>query len=218
MAKKNIEPQIPLKKGGLSACVINAELLQELWDELHKDGDFVWIGVVGTGGDLLGKEDERPYQEVSSWQELGELLQSIPRIDRFNLTVEIPDKGTVGIKFKNYTSPTGALLVTGPDQAWTEEKFKAVKAIFEARRQDFEALLFSWIGFGVVQSAIPLSVSFIVVMLLAGLLIPYEIRHSHWVWWITAFTVVVTLRSAYTISNQLIIYTLKRYSYIQWRS
>jgi len=51
----------------------------------------------------------------------------------------------------------------------------------------------------------------------AVLLIPAEFRRSDFVWWITAGTVVLTLRLAYSISDQLILYIVKKFPYVRWQ-
>lgn len=209
-----------IQKGRLPACTINDQLLQRLWAELDAEAGFVTSIIVGTDGDLLGKEDEaeRPFQELKTREELANLLKTISRVDRLLLSVEVPNKGQITIKFKNYTSPQGTLTVEGSELTWVNDKFQDLIALFNTTRDSFVTPLYSWMGFGVIQSGIPLTVSFVLIMFLADLFIPYNIRHSYWVWWLTAITMVATLRLAYTISNKLIIYSLSRYPYIKWHS
>lgn len=216
---KDVVAEGSMEKGRLPACAINVQLLQRLWNELNQDGDVSCSVIVGTGGDLLGKVDkeERPYQKPASLEDLLTVMKSVPRIDSLSITAEVTGKGTIQIEFKNYTPPTATLKVTGSDNHWAKAKYEAIKTIFDNTRDNFVTLLYSWCGFGVVQTVIPLSLSFILVLLVADLAIPYNIRYSQWLGWLTALTLVVTLRFAYTISDRLIIYTLTKYPYIRWR-
>lgn len=205
------------KRGPLSACILDKPFMIKLWDNIGRDGEFVWQAKVGTGGDLLGKQEERPEQIITDWNELIELLESLPRIDGLNITFEVPEKGIIGIVFKNYTPAGGILTVIGQESAWIEATFNSLKDLFAEHKEGY-SVIYSRLGFGVIQTLIPLSISFVLVMALAAIFIPSHIRHSEWVWWITAGTLVLTLRSAYTISDKMIIHVLKNYPYIRWLS
>lgn len=202
-------------KGRLPACIITNELMEKLWDIMGSDGDVNWQAAVGTGGDLLGKQQDRPRQVITDWQELVARLEILPRIDQLDITTTVTGKGTITITFKNYAPAGGILVVNGQTKEWAEKQFAGIKVLFDSYKDNYATMLNSKIGFGLVHTVIPLISSFILVMVLAGLLIPVSIRRSQWVWWITAGTIVVTLRLAYTISDKLIIYVLKKYPYIQ---
>lgn len=204
-------------KGPLPACGFDADLMQKLWDILREDEEFHWEAKIDIGGDLLGKQDERQERTVATWEELTNMLRSLQRIDGVHIDASVPDKGAVSIIFRNYT-PAGGVLAVGGNQEWAESKYDAIMELFTRHREKFVTLLYSRLGFGVVQTVIPLAVSFVVVMLLAAVLIPYNIRNSELLWWITAGTIIITLRLAYTLSDKLIIYVLKNYPYIHWLS
>lgn len=211
MANQNV------KRGPLPALILDRAFLDKLWGNFANDGEFAWLAKVGTGGDLLGKQEKRPEQEITDWNELVELLESLPRIDSLNITVEIPDKGVIGIIFKNFTPAGGILAVTSENEAWRNAKFSSLVELFDDNAESFSTKLYSRLGFGVIQTLIPLTLSFILVMAAASF-IPSYIRHSELVWWVTAGTLVVTLRLAYTISDKMIIYVMKNYPYIRWLS
>lgn len=204
-------------RGPLPACGFDTALMRKLWDILSEDRDFLWEAKVGTGGDLLGKQEERPEQIVSTWEELINTLKRLHRVDGVRIDVHVPQKSEISIIFRNY-APVGGILTVGGDKEWADRKYESIMGLFARRKEKFVTLLYSRLGFGVVQTLIPLTVSFIVVMLLAAVLIPYHIRNSELVWWITAGTVIATLRLAYTISDKMIIYVLKKYPYIRWLS
>ncbi len=203
-------------KGRLPACTIDKKLLDNLWEIFQQDGEFLWTAAVGTGGDLLGKQEERPQQNMFDWPELIRLLETLPRIDSLIITFEVADKGSVAISFKNYTPSSGMLVINGQAKAWVEDKFCQIKDEFIAHQDSVVTKIYSMVGFSIVQTVIPLSSAFLLVMLAAAFLIPVEVRRSAWVWWITAGTVVATLRLAYSISDRLIIYVLRKYPYIRF--
>lgn len=217
MANQNRLPKLPIHKGRLPACTINEIFMQQLWTELQKDGDFVWVGAVGTGGDLLGKEEERPQQSPGSWEELENLLRTVPRIDHLALTVEVPEKGTIAIKFNNFAPPKGALMVTGMEQAWVDQKYEALQGLFDEYKSSAEDRVFSFVIFGLMQTVLPLSLSFMVITALSILLIPFEIRIKFWQW-LVGVTMVATLYMAYMLSNRVVKALLNRYTYFAWRN
>lgn len=208
----DIKTRVPLP-----ACNFDRHFINQLWDNFGKDGEFTWQATVGIGGDLLGKQEKRPEQVVTDLEELISMLESLPRIDSLNIAVDIPNRGIISIIFKNFTPAGGILAVVSLTKEWGPAKTESLKALFAEAKVDFESKLYSWVGFGVVQSVIPLTIAFIVVMAAAAF-IPSEIRHSGWLGWITAVTLICTLRLAYTISDRMIIYVLKNYPYIRWIS
>ncbi|MGI6091933.1 MAG: hypothetical protein GX348_10740 [Veillonellaceae bacterium] len=207
-----------VKRGPLPSLTLDKAFMNELWDNIAADGEFAWVAKVGTGGDMLGRQENRPEQEITDWNELLELLESLPRIDSINIMVEIAGKGVIGIVFRNFNPAGGILAVSTDDEAWGEAKYKSLRELFQAKKLPFSSKLYTRLGFGVVQTVIPLSVSFVTIMLIAGLLIPTYIRQSELIWWITALTLILTLRLAYSISDKLIIYVMKNYPYIRWLS
>lgn len=209
-----------IRKGRLPACSINSAFMDKLWNILSSDGDFTWEAKVGTDDDLLGKKEERERSEqvVTDWSELTALLAALPRIDSLNITVEIPNQGSLAILIKSYAPARGALAVSGDSAEWVEGKYTDIEELFAGGKDGFAAGLYTFVGFGMIQTVIPLSTAFVTVMLLAGLLIPSEVRHSEWVWWITAICLLITLRLAYTISDRLMLYFMKKYPYLRWLS
>ncbi len=207
-----------IEQGRIPASTLDKQLFITLWDIFSQDGEFLWHATVGTGGDLLGKQEERPTQTLENWEELIDLIKELPRIDQISLTIEVPNKGTMALSIKNFVPVGGKLIVTGQDEHWVNDRFDACMDLFNARKESFNTLVYTRLGFGIIQTAIPLSSMFIFVMLAAALLIPGQIRRSEWIWWITAATVVITLRLAYTVSDKLIIYAMEKYPYIKWKA
>ncbi|WP_371380564.1 hypothetical protein [Sporomusa aerivorans] len=177
----------------------------------------MWHAEVGHSSDPLGKLEEHPTQTVSDWQDLIQMARSLPRIDQLSLTVEVEGKGTMALSLKNYVPLGGKLIVTGQEEEWVDKHFHNCMTLFTERKETFNTLLYTRLGFGVIQTAIPLGSMFIFVMAAAGLLIPSHIRHSEWLWWITAATVVITLRLAYTVSDKLILFCMEKYPYVKWQ-
>ncbi|MEN6411632.1 MAG: hypothetical protein ABFC84_02575 [Veillonellales bacterium] len=209
-----------IQQGRLPACNINSAFMDKLWNILGSEGDFTWEAKVGTDDDLLGEKEEqnRSEQIVTEWSELTALLAALPRIDSLKITVEIPGQGSLAIMIKSYAPARGALAVSGDSAEWVNAKFADIEELFVSSKDSFAAGLYSYIGFGMIHTVIPLSAAFVIVMLLAGLLIPSEIRHSDWVWWITAICLLITLRLAYTISDRLMLHFMKKYPYLRWLS
>lgn len=217
-------PAMIQKKGRLPACVINERLLDELWRLFAAKGSFVWNAVVGTGGDLLGKDKERPRQVIHEWQALKEMLSSRPRIDQLQITVEYDSTtdetepaGTISLVFKNFNPAGGLLIVAGHQEEWVNERLEAVLQLFAQVKDDFTTTLYNWYGSFFVFSVLPLMLSGIIVVVAAGLLIPGEIRRSEFVLWITAGTVIATLKVGQIISDRIIKYMVVRYPYLRWR-
>ena len=200
----------------LPACRLSEIMLREVWTVFHADEGLKWEAVIGVGGDLLGKHQQRPQQTVTEWDELISLLRSLPRLDALTITFEVPDRGALAIAFKNYPPVGGSMVAAGHEAAWVEERMAAVMAIVNRHGEPFTTRLYSRLGFSVIQTAIPLTAAFILIVVAAGLVIPREIRQSEYLWWITAATVVATLRLAYTFSDRLIMAALRRYPYIRW--
>ncbi|MDR3566104.1 MAG: hypothetical protein P4N59_32340 [Negativicutes bacterium] len=206
------------KKSRIPPCVLTGKLYAELWRILGQEGEYIWQALVGTGQDLLGKQEPRPQEIVIEREALGELLATLPRIDNLQITAEFADRGTVSLSFRNYSPPGGTLIVAGNDPAWVASLHRALATLFKASSEPGLNRLYSRWGFGVIQTVLPLSLSFIFVMLMAGLIIPSSIRQSEFIWWVSAATMVATLWVAAKISDRLICYFLQKYPYIRWLS
>lgn len=206
------------RKSRLPACVLSAALLEKLWRILGQQGEFVWQATVGTGQDPLGKQEGRPQENIADRDRLEALLASLPRIDSLRITAEFPEKGAVSLTFRNYSTPGGAIVVTGNDPAQVEALYRALRALFRAAREDVAARLYSWLGLSVIQTAAPLVLAFIIVILAAAVAIPASIRQSEWIWWISAGTMLATLWIGAKISDRLIRHFLQKYPYIRWLS
>lgn len=212
---EKIKKPDPKMKGRLPACTLDEELMGKIWNILSRDGEFLWHAEVGTSNDLLGKLEERPKQTVSDWNELIHLMQTLPRIDSLTITAEIPGKGVVALAFRNFAPSSGRLVVDSEHREWAEDIYFDILELFESQKDALATFMHSWLGFGLIQTGIPLSLSCAVVVIVAAYLIPIQIRQTQWLWWITVATTIITLRLAYTVSDKLIIYTLKKYPYIR---
>jgi hypothetical protein len=209
---------VTTKKGRLPACVLSAALLGDLWRVLGQAGEFTWQATVGTGQELLGKQGTRPQETVVDCDKLEALLACLPRINSLQITAEFGEAGAVSLVFRNYSPPGGTIVVSGNDPAWVGASYQALLALFEAAREDAAAKLYTWLGFGMIHSVLPLVFSFIVVVLVAALVIPAWIRQSELIWWISVITMVATLWVAAKVSDRMICYFLRKYPYIRWLS
>lgn len=206
------------EKGRLPACILDEKLFSQVWSVLGEDGEFIWQAVVGTGGDLLGQQKDRPQEIVTDRGRLNEILATLPRIDSLQFTAEIEGKGAVSFTFRNYNPPAGALVVAGQDAAWTAMRFDALCELFASRRDERADWLYGKLMFVVINSVVPLAVASIAAVLATVLLVPAWIRQSEFLWWTTAGTVVLTLWLASKISNWLIVRCLQKHPYIRWLS
>jgi hypothetical protein len=107
------------EKGRLPACILDEAVLAQIWSILGEDGDFLWQAVVGTGGDLIGLQKERPREIVTDLGRLKKILATLRRIDSLQFTAEIAGKGAISFTFCTYNPPAGALVVASQDAAWT---------------------------------------------------------------------------------------------------
>ncbi len=206
------------EKGRLPACILDEKILDQVWSILGQDGEFIWQAVVGTGGDLLGQQKDRPQEIVTDRGRLGELLATLPRIDSLQFTAEMEGKGAVSFSFRNYNPPAGALVVAGQDAAWTIQRFDALGGLFASHRDERADRLYGKLMFVIINSVVPLAVASLIAVLATVFIVPAWIRQSEFLWWTTAGTVVLTLWLASKISNKLIIHCLQKHPYIRWPS
>jgi len=206
------------RKGRLPACVLSGPLLEELWRVLGQEGEYSWQAKVGTGGDLLGKQMDRPQEVIVDHDQLVALLASLPRIDSLRITAEFAEKGAVSLTFHNYSRPGGVIVVSGSDRAWVGAKYQDLRTLLEAVKENVATKLYHWLGFAIIHSVLPLALSFIVVVLAAALAIPAWARQSELIWWISVGTMIATLWVAAKVSDRLISHFLQKYPYIRWLS
>lgn len=206
------------EKGRLPACILDRNLFDQVWSILGQDGEFIWQAVVGTGGDLLGQQKDRPQEIVTDRERLNEILATLPRVDSLQFTAEIEGKGAVSFTFRNHNPPAGALVVAGQDAAWTAMRFDALGELFASRRDERADKLYGKLMFVTINSVVPLLVASLTAVLATVLLVPSWIRQSEFLWWTTAGTVMLTLWLASKISNLLIIRCLQKHPYIRWLS
>lgn len=204
-------------KALLPACSLNETILHQLWDCFGQPGTFTWSAEIGTGDDRLGKDTDRPAQIIQEWEQMITLLRQLAYIDYIVLTAHVPDSGTIAIVFRNYPPAGGSYAITGKQEKWVQEKAEAIQHVFTARQNAQTTRVYSKWAFGAIQTLLPLSIAFIVVIAAAVLLIPAELRRSDYIWWITAGTVVLTLRLAYSISDRLILYIVNKFPYVRWQ-
>jgi hypothetical protein len=206
------------EKGDLPACRLDKELFEEIWDLLGQDGEPVWEAIVGTGGDLLGQQTERPQERVDEKGRLLELLAVLPRIDSLQFTAEVTGKGAVSFTFRNTIRPAGALVVASEDPAWAATRFEAISDMFTARRDGLADKLYSRWAYGFINTAIPLAAASLIVVLAVAIIVPASVRQSEWLWWITGGSVILTMWLGVRLSNKLLAYVIREYPYIRWRS
>jgi hypothetical protein len=210
--------QVFNEHGKLPACRISREFLADLWKILGQDGEFLWQIIVGTGDDILGKLEERPQEIITDWNRLLELLDSSPRIDTMQITAEIEGKGAVSMSFRNFAPAGGAMIISSSDAEWAAARFDQIYDLFEAAKDETANRLYNRWVFGLIQTLIPMSIAFVIVILVTGVITPAWLRHGEFLWWLTAGTVVATLRVAFSISNWLVVRCLTKHHYIRWVS
>lgn len=206
------------EKGRLPACHLDKFFFDDLLSLLTRDGEPVWQATVGTGGDPLGRQAERPQESVDERDRLFNLLAGAVRIDSLQFTAELAGKGAISFTFQNYNPPAGALVVAGEDEVWTTDRFVAITDLFTARRDSFADKLYTKLAFSFINTIIPLALASLVVVLAAAILVPVSIRQSEWLWWLTAGTVFLTMWLGARLSNKFLDYVLRKYPYIRWRS
>ncbi|MDR7867517.1 MAG: hypothetical protein RIN56_11910 [Sporomusaceae bacterium] len=206
------------EKGRLPACILDRDLFDQIWSILGADGEFIWQAIVGTGGDLLGQQKDRPQEIVTDRGRLNEILATLPRVDSLQFTAELEGKGAVSFTFRNHNPPAGALVVAGQDAAWTAMRFDALDELFASRRDERADKLYGKLMFVIINSVAPLLVASLTAVLVTVLLVPAWIRQSEFLWWTTAGTVMLTLWLASKISNLLIVRCLQKRPYIRWLS
>lgn len=205
-------------RGRLPACTLDETLWDEIWAILGADGEFIWQAVVGTGGDLLGRQQDRPQEVVTDRERLTALLAAQPCVDSLQFTAEAGGKGAVSFTFRSYNPPAGALVVASQDAAWTAARFAALAELFASRRDARADRLYGRWVYALINSAVPLAAASVIAVLTAVLIVPDRIRQSEFLWWVTAGTVALTLWLAAKISNLLIARCLRRHPYIRWVS
>lgn len=206
------------EKGRLPACTLDEKVFDAIWAIFAADGDFLWQAVVGTGGDLLGQHKERPQEIVTDRARIIELLGVLPRIDSLQFTLEVTGKGAASFTFRTYNPPAGALVVAGEDEAWTADRFDALAAVFDQRRDEAADRLYGKWSFALIHSVAPLTLASVAAVLAGVLVVPGWLRQSEFLWWVAAGTVVLTLWLGNKLSNRFIIRCLEKCPYIRWQA
>lgn len=201
----------------LPAGMLSLAALEELKTVLGPEDTYVWQAEVGTSGDKLGKDTERPLVTITDWQELATVLSQLPRIDSLTITVEAANAGVIAIAFRNYPPAGGSCVITGVSAEWVAEKTAAVQQIFAGQEDDKATRLYNRWVFGAIQTAIPLAIACVVVLAVAFFIVPRSLVTGGYIWWVTTATVMATLWLGHYISDRLILYVVERYPYLRWR-
>jgi hypothetical protein len=204
------------RKSRLPACVLNRNFLDSLWSTVGGRGEFTWQAIVGSSNNLLAEKHEMQQEIITDREQLIEYLAAQPRIDSLQLLMEVAGKGAVDIDLRNCGLAKGRVLVSGDDAIWVEDCNNAVAELFDSVKELPPTIVFSLWIYSFIHTIIPLTFSFIMIMVAAGLLIPSDIRHSGWVWWITTGTMILTLLLASIVSDRLICFFLRKFPYIRW--
>ena len=101
-------------------------------------------------------------------------------------------------------------------EEWAKPLFEDLVAILSQGALTKRTALYSKLGFTFVHSVIPLLLAFVVVTSLCIILIPYEYRSGNWLWWVTALSLLFTLRVGYSFSDWMMNGVLKRYPFWEW--
>ena len=207
-------------KSNLPACHLDAQELDSLLSRLEREGEIVWQATLARGCDPLGRKEKAEHEEevtVSSREELFALLSEWGQPDRISLTVEVVNRGALSFVLKNCYPAAGSLVVHGLYREWAEPMHEELLSFFNSLSVSGRGLLYSKMGFSVVHSFVPLALSFVVVTGLEILLVPYEYRSGEALGWLTAFSILLTLRVAYSFSDCFIKMVLRRFPFWEWQ-
>lgn len=205
------------QKSPLKPCQMDREFFMDLWDILHKEGGFLWVASIGTEDDILGDKgkDNRESKPIAAWEELEEEMRTRDWVDAFSLVAEIEEKGTVTILFRNFIPATGYLVVAGNDEDWVDDTFDELMDLFyDCEQQGKGKLLYSKLGFAVVQSVIPLVSAAVVVVLINMLLLFFFPELSLFFWYLTTASILATLKLGVTVSNRLLKRVMRKHPYL----
>lgn len=203
----------------LKPCCMDREFFSELWDILHRDGGFLWVASIGTEDDILGDKgkDNRASKPISSWEELEEEMRTREWVDAFSLVAEVEGKGTATILFRNFVPATGYLVVGGNDEDWVDDTFEELMDLFyDCEQQGKGKLLYSKIGFAMMQSVIPLVSAAFVVVLINMLLIYLWPDLSLFFWYLTTASILATLKLGVMVSNRILKRVMRDYPYLTY--
>lgn len=138
-------------------------------------------------------------------------------VDAFSLVAEVEGKGTATILFRNFVPATGYLVVGGNDEEWVDDTFDELMDLFyDCEQQGKGKLLYSKIGFAMVQSIIPLVSSAVVVVLINMLLIYIWPDLSLFFWYLTTASILATLKIGVTVSNRILKRVMRDYPYLTY--
>lgn len=203
----------------LKPCRMDHEFFLDLWDILHREGGFIWVASIGTEDDILGDKgkENRASKPITSWEELEEEMRTRDWVDAFSLVAEVEGKGTATILFRNFVPATGYLVVGGNDEEWVDDTFDELMDLFyDCEQQGKGKLLYSKIGFAMVQSIIPLVSSAVVVVLINMLLIYIWPDLSLFFWYLTTASILATLKIGVTVSNRILKRVMRDYPYLTY--
>ena len=207
-------------KSNLPACQLGAQELDSLLSRLEREGELNWEAVLARGCNPLGRKEKAEQEEevtVSSREELFAVLAKWGQPDRLSLTVEVVNRGALSFVLKNCYPAAGSLVVHGLYREWAEPLHEELLSFFNSIRVSGRGILYSKMGFSVVHSFVPLALAFVVVTGLEILLVPYEYRSGEALGWLTAFSILLTLRVAYSFSDYFITKILRRFPFWEWQ-
>ena len=209
-------------KSNLPACHLDAQGLESLLSRLEREGEINWQAVLARGCNPLGRKKKTEQEEeeevtVSSREELFAVLDEWGQPDRMSLTVEVVNRGALSFVLKNCYSAAGSLVVHGLYREWAEPLHEELLSFFNSISLSGRGILYSKLVFSVIHSVVPLALAFVVVTGLSVLLIPYEYRSGEFLWWLTAISLLLTLRVAYSFSDYFIRIILRRFPFWEWQ-
>jgi hypothetical protein len=207
-------------KSNLPACHLDAQGLDSLLSRLEREGELNWQAVLARGCNLLGRKKKTEQEEevtVSSREELFAVLEEWGQPDRMSLTVDVVNRGALSFVLKNCYPAAGSLVVHGLYREWAEPMHEELMSFFNSISVSGRGILYSKMGFSVVHSFVPLALAFVLVTGLEILLVPYEYRSGEALGWLTAFSILLTLRVAYSFSDYFIGIILRRFPFWEWQ-
>ena len=202
----------------LPACIINEQLLQEIWDSLTKENRFTWKIDVGTDGDLLGIEQERPYQSMTTMEDLKLLISSLTRIDQILISINVEDKGTINLWFKNFARATGRIKIIGQEADWVKQKSENIMVIMNKYKQEVTTMLYGKLIYALINTIFPFILAFILVFFVTAFILRGHIHSGEVVWWLAAINILISFKLASILSNYFLKLLLLNYPYVKWDS
>ncbi len=195
----------------VSACALDRDCLELLQQRLVQEGAETISFAVGCGKEVL-----KDGREVEGFPDLQAACDRLEQpFASLVIAATFAEGRMLLLELHNFM-PAGGLLRLSGKESWGQDLAEWILDQLKERRRVFTAFCYNRIGFALLQTGVPFLVASVIVVVVAGIVIPGEIRRSSWSGWITAGCLVLTLRVAYSISNWLLRKLVERQPFLQW--